>query len=162
VVPGLDRVVWKEGRRRDPALRTLVFSKGRKPTLRFIDEVCRDWGGEGDTWDGGEGDGGLSLVSGGQLSATEPISRGGGGGGGGGSENSSTGTGFNKIIAAHYDAPVAADAADLRRAFTFLTEPGPDGLGLRAAGAELPEEDMVTLLRVNEVLEKIGLGKGTE
>ena len=33
---------------------------------------------------------------------------------------------------------------------------------LRVRGAELPEEDMGVLLQVNDVLEKIGLGKGSE
>lgn len=121
-----------------PILRTLVFSKGRGPTRRFVDEVCRDWGGEGES-PGGGGEGG--------------------GEGEGAGENA---RGFDKIIAAHYDAPVEATAADLRRAFAFLDNPGPDGLGLGASGAELPEEDMGVLLQVNDVLEKIGLGKGTE
>ena len=72
-----------------------------------------------------------------------------------------TGLGFDRIIPAHYDAPVRAGPDDLRRAFAFL-DAGSFADGLAAAGAELPEEDMGTLLKVNDVLERIGLGKGTE
>jgi hypothetical protein len=50
----------------------------------------------------------------------------------------------------------------LRAAFAFIDDPGEDGLGLTTPGAELPAEDMGVLLQVNDVLEKIGLGKGTE
>jgi hypothetical protein len=98
-----------------PILRTLVFSKGKGPTRRFVNEVCDDWGGE-----------------------------------------------FETIAPAHYDAPVRGDCASLRAAFAFIDDPGEDGLGLTTPGAELPAEDMGVLLQVNDVLEKIGLGKGTE
>jgi len=67
-------------------------------------------------------------------------------------------TGFVQIIPAHYDAPIAASPADLRRAFAFIDQPGTDGLGLDAPGAELPEEDMKLLRQVNDVLVKVGLG----
>ena len=67
-------------------------------------------------------------------------------------------TGFVRIIPAHYDAPIAAGPTELRRAFAFIDQPGSDGLGLDAPGAELPKEDMVLLKRVNDVLVKVGLG----
>jgi hypothetical protein len=125
----------------NPMHRTLVFSKGRKPTREFIDEVCRDWGGESE---GGESEGREGEDGGGGEGEVVVGGEGGGEGvGEGAATEADTGVGFNKIIAAHYDAPVAAGAAELRRAFAFLESPGPDGLGLTAAGAELPEEDMV-------------------
>ena len=67
-------------------------------------------------------------------------------------------TGFVRIIPAHYDAPIAAGPTELRRAFAFIDQPGSDGLGLDAPGAELLKEDMVLLKRVNDVLVKVGLG----
>ena len=117
-----------------PILRTLVFDKGRGPTRRFLDEVCADWGFRETTTENEDGE---TVVS------------------------PPTGLGFDRIIPAHYDAPVRAGPDDLRRAFAFL-DAGSFAEGLAAAGAELPEEDMGTLLKVNDVLERIGLGKGTE
>ena len=97
-----------------PILRTLVFSKGKGPTRRFLEELRADWGDA-----------------------------------------------FDEIVPAHYDAPVKGTAADVEAAFSFLD--APDFLtGLASPGSELPEEDMGTLLKVNDVLEFIGLGKGSE
>ena len=97
-----------------PILRTLVFSKGKGPTRRFLRELRADWGDA-----------------------------------------------FDQIVPAHYDAPVRGTADDVVAAFSFLD--APDFLtGLTAPGSELPEEDMGTLLKVNDVLEFIGLGKGSE
>ena len=97
-----------------PILRTLVFSKGKGPTRRFLEELRADWGDA-----------------------------------------------FDEIVPAHYDAPVKGTAADVAAAFSFLD--APDFLtGLASPGAELPEEDMGTLLKVNDVLELVGLGKGSE
>jgi hypothetical protein len=97
-----------------PILRTLVFSKGKGPTRRFLEELRADWGDA-----------------------------------------------FDEIVPAHYDAPVKGTAADVEAAFSFLD--APDFLtGLASPGAELPEEDMGTLLKVNDVLELVGLGKGSE
>lgn len=125
-----------------PILRTLVFSKGGKPTLAFIDEVCRDWGGHPE----------------GRVGSRDVEGEGGGKGESGGVDEADSDTGFDKIIAAHYASPVVASAAELRRAFAFLDKPGADGLGLSAEGAELPEDDMRVLLQVNDILVKIGLG----
>ena len=121
-----------------PILRTLVFSKGRAATRRFLDELERDWGG-GRREEGGAVDDAADEAN------EAPKS-----------------PGFDRIVPAHYDAPIEGNAATLRReAFAFLDEP--DFLaGLRVRGAELPEEDMGVLLQVNDVLEKIGLGKGSE
>ena len=97
-----------------PILRTLVFSKGKGPTRRFLRELNADWGDA-----------------------------------------------FDEIVPAHYDAPIKGTAADVAAAFSFLD--APDFLtGLASPGSELPEEDMGTLLKVNDVLEFIGLGKGSE
>ena len=122
---------------RGPILRTLVFSKGRAAT-RVLDEIERDWGG-GRREEGGAVDDAADEAN------EAPKS-----------------PGFDQIVPAHYDAPIEGNAATLRReAFAFLDEP--DFLaGLRVRGAELPEEDMGVLLQVNDVLEKIGLGKGSE
>ena len=131
-----------------PILRTLVFSKGRKQTGEFIDEVCRDWGGDEhvklerrENRENQEGEGGDDSGAEGEE----------------GDAGADAGTGFNKIVAAHYDAPIVAGAAELRRAFAFLDNPGQDGLGLKAEGAELPEEDMGVLLKVSDALTKLGL-----
>ena len=68
---------------------------------------------------------------------------------------------FDTIIPQHYDAPFAGTAGDISTAFSFLDSK--DFLsGLSAPGSELPEEDMGTLLRVNDVLEFVGLGRGSE
>ena len=97
-----------------PILRTLVFSKGKGPTRRFLRELRADWGDA-----------------------------------------------FDQIVPAHYDAPVRGTADDVVAAFSFLD--APDFLtGLTAPGSELPEEDMGTLLKVNDALEFVGLGKGSE
>ena len=97
-----------------PILRTLVFSKGKGPTRRFLEELRADWGDA-----------------------------------------------FDEIVPAHYDAPVKGTAADVDAAFSFLDAPD-FFTGLASPGAELPEEDMGTLLKVNDVLELVGLGKGSE
>ena len=71
------------------------------------------------------------------------------------------GDAFDQIVPAHYDAPVRGTADDVVAAFSFLD--APDFLtGLTAPGSELPEEDMGTLLKVNDALEFVGLGKGSE
>lgn len=97
-----------------PILRTLVFSKGKGPTKRFLDELEGDWGGK-----------------------------------------------FDQIIPQHYDAPVLGTAADVRNAFSFL-EASDFLTGLSTLGSELPVEEMGTLLKVNDALEFVGLGRGSE